>query len=793
MIRYRLDDLGWFQFEWLIQALLKTELGLGVEAWGGSSDYGRDAYYRGPLPFPSREQRAGGPFIFQVKFVEQANAAGADWKPALMKAVGVEARRISERLKFKTWKSPGYYVLVTNAPVTAAAREGIGASLTSALGDECPSYTLGGSDVCDLLDAHPTVRKSFPQLLGLRDLNELLASVVRADVITKSRFAIELARDLATVFVPTAAYERALRVLAKHNFVVLEGPPEMGKSAIAWIISLVQVSLGWQAIACDRPDELFANYDSNARQVFIADDAFGRTEYDVTRGSQWERQLERVLQLIDSKHWLVWTSRKHILERAKRELDLQGKASHFPDPAEVLVDASELTLREKALILYRHAKAITPTKAQADVVRSFAVSAIGNANFTPERIRRLVTDRMEEFVIKAGQTKGGLEAILSDVTEAIRNPTSRMRLSFQHLSLRHKWLLVCVLEGGAWPSIEDVHRLYEQTCPPEHLRPFVSTLEELSESFVSPRGHYLFWMHPSYRDLVIEELVEDASLREVFLRRMTVDGFKLALSEAGGATGERTFPFMVDPRSWELLQARLAEYVPTATVGEICEILEVLGAALEVTDETVAKPHLTTCLKSVCALAKQSWDGAETVLTAHQLQAYSSATVRLTPIPPLPLLDASWSAADCLLSGEQNPQYELNADNLEEWSKFIDAVASAEPRVLAAKKFPQDYAGQIDALLARVRDDVESDTDVDSPAEMRSEAARLVSLAETMVRFAKLGSSEAEHSIDLSNRLHAKAEALEDRANQEDDPEPDPDNEEHSGRGFDISGLFRDL
>jgi hypothetical protein len=47
MIRYRLDDLGWFQFEWLIQSLLKTELSLAIESWGGRMDMGRDAYYDG--------------------------------------------------------------------------------------------------------------------------------------------------------------------------------------------------------------------------------------------------------------------------------------------------------------------------------------------------------------------------------------------------------------------------------------------------------------------------------------------------------------------------------------------------------------------------------------------------------------------------------------------------------------------------------------------------------------------------------------------------------------------------
>lgn len=51
---YRLDELGWHQFERLAQALLKTELGMGVEAWGGHSDLGRDAYCAGPLNYPDR-------------------------------------------------------------------------------------------------------------------------------------------------------------------------------------------------------------------------------------------------------------------------------------------------------------------------------------------------------------------------------------------------------------------------------------------------------------------------------------------------------------------------------------------------------------------------------------------------------------------------------------------------------------------------------------------------------------------------------------------------------------------
>src|SRR6266550_543900 len=75
-IDYKLDDLGWFEFEQLIQTLAKARLGLGVEAWGGRGDWGRDAYFEGRLRYPANDD-TNGSFVFQAKFVEGANAAGA--------------------------------------------------------------------------------------------------------------------------------------------------------------------------------------------------------------------------------------------------------------------------------------------------------------------------------------------------------------------------------------------------------------------------------------------------------------------------------------------------------------------------------------------------------------------------------------------------------------------------------------------------------------------------------------------------------------------------------------------
>jgi len=155
---------------------------------------------------------------------------------------------------------------------------------------------------------------------------------------------------LSSVFDPTKAFDDAWEILDKHHFIVLEGPPEMVKTAIAWVIAAVMLAQKWQAIDCDKREDFFGAYAPDRDQIFTADDTFGTTEYDVNRGSEWSQQLHKVIPKLDKRHWLVWTSRMHILQQALQEMSLQGAASRFPDHNEVLVKANRIEGNERALM-----------------------------------------------------------------------------------------------------------------------------------------------------------------------------------------------------------------------------------------------------------------------------------------------------------------------------------------------------------------------------------------------------------------------------------------------------------
>jgi len=209
ILEYRLDDLGWSEFEKLCQALLKARLGVGVEAWGGRGDWGNDAYCGSPLRYPGTEVE-DGPFQFQVKFVEGANAAGSKPRAALIGAVKLECKRV----KAKKRPSPRVYSLLTNVVPSPQLRETIQNLIRDALPKSATIVIHGGNDVCSWLHLHEEVVRMFPQLLSHRDLSGLVTSSLQQTA--EKKVVPKKAQEFSSALKKKRKLARAAS--RKHNF-----------------------------------------------------------------------------------------------------------------------------------------------------------------------------------------------------------------------------------------------------------------------------------------------------------------------------------------------------------------------------------------------------------------------------------------------------------------------------------------------------------------------------------------------------------------------------------------------
>ena len=142
---------------------------------------------------------------------------------------------------------------------------------------------------------------------------------------------------------------------------------------------------------------------SGRRQLFIVDDAFGSTRYRPEGAERWAQALGRLLEELDDDHWLISTSRPAPLKAGLGRVRREPGSARFPAPGDVLVDASDLDLAEDADSLSPRQGAPSPP-ATRELVRAWGLTISSSIpHFTPERIRRLVADRIE---VLADPTRG---------------------------------------------------------------------------------------------------------------------------------------------------------------------------------------------------------------------------------------------------------------------------------------------------------------------------------------------------------------------------------------------------
>ena len=684
MSPYRLDELGWLQFDRLCSLLLEAEAGLCGLRWRGRGDSARVAVVDGTVAVRHRGIKLDGPVTVAVVWVRGGPLEG-------------RFAELSDRvvlLSADNGLGPGDRLLVlTNldgADSLEALREHAGSRGQRAV-------VLGAGEISDALDRDAGLRLAMPSVLGLGDLGALIEPDVRG----RSSLDVDGAQELARVFWPTHAYDRARAVLAAHGFVVLTGPPEMGKTAIAEMIALAQLTDGWEAHECNDPEQVWQRFDHGRRQLFIADDAFGSTEYRPDAADRWARGLGRLLTMLDSGHWLIWTSRPAPLKAGLRRVQRESGSERFPAPGEVLVDASDLDLADKTLILFRHAKSRHASSTVRRMLRSAGLSIVEHPHFTPERIRRFVADRLGELPRLAADDQA---LVLEMVERELASPTEAMRTSFRALSSEHRELLISLLDAPAGliderelAAVVRRHHVGGLSCPPNEL------IDRLSDHFLRVTQLGIGWVHPSWRDLVIEELRERPAARQRFLVAAGVDGITLAVSSAGGASGTRSLPLLVTDADWDALGDRLHELLRELEERELAGVLLALGGMLDTVSDRPQAGEADFLAVNVLGTVRRAWDEQHEPIPVFLLEAWYAVNARVSKPEAGPRLAPTWVE---LHPGGRLVERPDPAElaRAEEWLELAQTLHRYDPAALEAFGFfgrDRDLLEQLIVALTR--------------------------------------------------------------------------------------------
>jgi hypothetical protein len=425
-----LSELGWLQFERLCARVLADEAGIDETAWDGDADRHRGFVWEEPVAFAGRTLTP--PVIFRCLWLQRDESARARRLHAAGQAL---------ETRINASRTPPAVVTFVNATPEELERSDVQFDL-GLLHEGVDHVVVGEAELLAAIDRHPALRLDLPFVLSLGGARARLD----ADALQRSTLDAEAALSLAPVFVPTEAYERALATLRRHAFLVLTGPPEMGKTAIARTLGLALLSDGWEVHECTRPEHVWETYDAQRRQLFVADDAFGSTEYRPDAAERWARELDRALRGTDAHHWLIWTSRPAPLRAGLRRIHRERGGERFPQPGAVLVDAAALSPPEKTLILYRHARAADLDERRRRLVVDLGGRIVAHPHFTPERIRRFVSGRLLEL--------SGEDGVAAAVEAELAEPTEAMATSFAALETEHRELLLAMLDSPAGPIAE---------------------------------------------------------------------------------------------------------------------------------------------------------------------------------------------------------------------------------------------------------------------------------------------------------------------------------------------------
>ena len=311
-------------------------------------------------------------------------------------------------------------------------------------------------------------------------------------------------------------------------------------------------------------------------------------------------------------------------------------------------------------------------------------------------------------------------SVLAIVEDELARPTEAMRTSFRALEDEHRELLVALLDAPA--GLIDEREL-AATVRRHHAgglsRPPGELIDRLTDHFlrVTPLG--IGWVHPSWRDLVIGELRDDAPARRRFLSACGIYGAMLALSRQGGPAGERSLPLLIGDADWDALGDRLAELLRELDDHDTGRLLLALGEAVKARLEPAQRAEAGCLTEYVLGALSRSWRNARPV-PVFLLEGWYSANALLAEPAEPPPVRVTWKELQPMRAALVDGVTARDLQQLDDWLALAQVLAAHDPGALERLEF---YEPPQQLLLAHIAVELGEVTDPD-----------LAALSETLLR-----------------------------------------------------------
>lgn len=210
------------------------------------------------------------------------------------------------------------------------------------------------------------------------------------------------------------------------------------------------------------------------------------------------------------------------------------------------------------------------------------------------------------------------------------------------------------------------------------------------------------WIHPSWRDVVIEHLMKRPAERRRFLSRCGMTGVELALSVSGGTAGERERPLLRSDEDWLALRRHVIALVPEMSPRDHHVLLAAIQVWLGPDGQRAARRQVTELARELMPAIRDVWDEhPRRRIDVEALQLFYETSVLVKPLCPGPQLDGSWKAYVDSLGKEWGSN---SPSNVELGLRFLGLVQANEPRVLRQYGWPSRYMERLDSLIDAARE-----------------------------------------------------------------------------------------